>query len=88
MSGVRQVTVGTEEADQRLDRWLRRLYPQVAQGRIERMCRKGEIRVDGGRVRPATRLEAGQTVRLPPIPDGGARRRAARRRRSPRPTPR
>ena len=33
------------------------------------MCRKGEIRVDGGRVKPATRLEAGQTVRVPPIPD-------------------
>ena len=69
MSGVQQITVGTDEADQRLDRWLRRHYPQVPQGRIERMCRKGEIRVDGGRVKPATRLEAGQTVRVPPIPD-------------------
>ena len=67
MIGVRQVTIGAEEADQRLDRWLRRLHPQFGQARIERMCRKGEIRVDGGRVRPATRLEAGQTVRLPPI---------------------
>jgi 23S rRNA pseudouridine955/2504/2580 synthase len=69
MSGVRQVTVAADEADQRLDRWLRRIYPQVNQGRIERMCRKGEIRVDGGRVRPATRLEAGQVVRLPPMPE-------------------
>ena len=71
MSGVRQLTVGAEEADQRLDRWLRRLHPQVNQARIERMCRRGEIRVDGARVRPATRLEAGQTVRLPPIAEGG-----------------
>jgi 23S rRNA pseudouridine955/2504/2580 synthase len=69
MSGVRQITVAPDEADQRLDRWLRRLHPTVSQGRIERMCRKGEIRVDGGRVKPATRLETGQTVRLPPIPD-------------------
>ena len=69
MPGVQQITIGTEEAELRLDRWLRRRYPQVEQGRIERMCRKGEIRVDGGRVRPATRLEAGQMVRLPPIPD-------------------
>jgi 23S rRNA pseudouridine955/2504/2580 synthase len=68
-SGVRQVTIGAEDADQRLDRWLRRQFPQVHQGRIERMCRRGEIRVDGGRVKPATRLEAGQIVRLPPIPD-------------------
>ncbi len=72
MSGVRQVTVGAEEADQRLDRWLRRLHPQVQQGRIERMCRKGEIRVDGGRVTAATRLGAGQTVRLPPMPEAAA----------------
>jgi 23S rRNA pseudouridine955/2504/2580 synthase len=69
VSGVRQVTIGPEAADQRLDRWLRRLCPQVPQARIERMCRKGEIRVDGGRVRPATRLAAGQIVRLPPIPE-------------------
>ncbi|HVL19735.1 MAG TPA: RluA family pseudouridine synthase [Amaricoccus sp.] len=69
MSGVRQITVVPDDADQRLDRWLRRLYPHVGQGRIERMCRKGEIRIDGGRVKPATRLETGQIVRLPPIPD-------------------
>ena len=69
MSGVRQVTVGVEDAEQRLDRWLRRLHPQVQQARIERMCRKGEIRVDGGRVTAATRLAAGQVVRLPPIPE-------------------
>lgn len=69
MSGVRQLTVSADEADQRLDRWLRRLHPQVNQARIEKMCRKGEIRVDGGRAKPATRLEAGQTVRLPPIAD-------------------
>jgi 23S rRNA pseudouridine955/2504/2580 synthase len=69
MSGVRLVTVGAEDADQRLDRWLRRLHPHVPQGRIERMCRKGEIRVDGGRVSPATRLAVGQTVRIPPVPD-------------------
>lgn len=65
--GVRQLTIGAGEADQRLDRWLRRLHPQVNQGHIEKMCRKGEIRVDGARAKPATRLEAGQVVRLPPI---------------------
>jgi len=67
VSDVRRITVAPEAGDQRLDRWLRRLHPELTQGRIERLCRKGEIRVDGGRVRPATRLAAGQTVRLPPI---------------------
>ncbi len=68
MTGVSHVTIAPDEAGQRLDRWLRRQFPHLAQGRIEKMCRKGEIRVDGGRVKPATRLEAGQDMRLPPIP--------------------
>jgi 23S rRNA pseudouridine955/2504/2580 synthase len=67
MSGVRQVAVEPDDAEQRLDRWLRRLHPHLGQGRIERMCRKGEIRVDGARAQASTRLAAGQIVRLPPI---------------------
>ncbi len=72
MSGVQQLLVGQDEGDQRLDRWFRRRFPHVPQGRIEKMCRKGEIRLDGGRVKPATRVEAGQTVRVPPLPEGAA----------------
>ncbi len=69
MSRVQTITVGPGDGDQRLDRWLKRLFPQLAQGRIEKMCRKGELRVDGGRVRASTRLEVGQNVRIPPLPD-------------------
>lgn len=72
MSGVQVQTVGPDDADQRLDRWLRRLFPHVGQGRIEKMCRKGELRVDGGRVKASTRLQTGQQVRIPPLPDPGA----------------
>jgi 23S rRNA pseudouridine955/2504/2580 synthase len=68
VSGVRHMIVAEAEADQRLDRWLRRLHPHLAQGRIERMCRKGEIRIDGARAQASTRLSPGQSVRLPPIP--------------------
>ena len=71
MSGVQNRTVTADEADQRLDRWLRRLFPNLSQVRIEKMCRKGELRVDGGRVKPATRLVEGQSVRIPPIADLG-----------------
>ena len=73
MSGVQNLPVGEDDADQRLDRWFRRIFPHVSQGRIEKMCRKGEIRVDGGRVKAATRLEAGQNVRIPPLPAPGER---------------
>ncbi|WP_170439933.1 RluA family pseudouridine synthase [Ruegeria arenilitoris] len=69
MSGVQMITVEPGDGNQRLDRWLRRLFPHVSQGRIEKMCRKGELRVDGGRVKGSTRLQAGQVVRVPPLPD-------------------
>ncbi|MGC3938320.1 RluA family pseudouridine synthase [Roseobacter sp. EG26] len=72
MSRVQTVTVATDDGDQRLDRWFRQQFPQISQGRIEKMCRKGEIRVDGGRVKAATRIEAGQQVRIPPLPDQAA----------------
>ncbi|MRU15138.1 RluA family pseudouridine synthase [Roseovarius sp. A21] len=71
MSRVQTITVAQADADQRLDRWLRRQFPHVPQGRIEKMCRKGELRVDGGRVKANTRLEAGQSVRVPPLPEPG-----------------
>jgi len=69
MSGVQNRRVDPDSADQRLDRWLRRQFPQLTQGLVEKLCRKGELRVDGGRVKPATRLEEGQNVRIPPLPD-------------------
>lgn len=71
MSGVQTLTIGPDDADQRVDRWLRRQFPHVPQGRIEKMCRKGELRVDGGRVKANTRLEVGQQVRIPPLPEPG-----------------
>ncbi|MEM9736899.1 MAG: S4 domain-containing protein, partial [Pseudomonadota bacterium] len=70
MSGVQHLVVGADEAEQRLDRWFRKQFPHVSQGRIEKMCRKGEIRVEGGRVKPSTRVGPGQSVRVPPLPTG------------------
>lgn len=72
MSRVQTVIVGADEGDLRLDRWFRLHFPQIGQGRIEKLCRKGEIRVEGGRVKASTRLVIGQTVRVPPLPDEAA----------------
>ena len=69
MSGVQMLMVADGEGDQRLDRWLRKRFPNLTQGAIEKMCRKGELRVDGGRVTSATRVAEGQSVRVPPMPD-------------------
>ena len=69
MSGVQILRVGEDEGEQRLDRWLKKRCPQLNQLAIEQLCRTGQIRVDAGRVKPATRIEPGQEVRVPPLPD-------------------
>lgn len=71
MSGVQTITVGPADTDQRLDKWLKRMFPHLGQGRIEKMCRKGELRVDGGRVKANSRVTTGQQVRIPPLPEPG-----------------
>ncbi len=71
MSGVQTITVGNDEGEQRLDRWVRRHFPHVSQGRIEKGCRKGEFRVDGAKVKSSTRVGPGNEVRLPPLPEPG-----------------
>jgi 23S rRNA pseudouridine955/2504/2580 synthase len=72
MSAVQTLEVTGDEDDQRLDRWFRKRFPHVSQGQIEKLCRKGSIRVDGGRVKASTRVMAGQAVRVPPLPDTAA----------------
>ena len=67
MSGVQHLTLADDAEGQRLDRWLKRTFPQLTQGRVEKMCRKGELRLDGGRVKASTRLSEGQVLRVPPI---------------------
>lgn len=72
MAGVQSVTVDAEEGEVRLDRWFRRHFPHLTHGRLEKMLRKGEVRVDGRRADAATRIAPGQVVRVPPIPDAPA----------------
>ncbi|MEZ5667008.1 MAG: RluA family pseudouridine synthase [Alphaproteobacteria bacterium] len=67
MSGVASHTVTAEDADVRLDRWFRRLAPQLSHGRLEKLLRTGQVRVDGKRAKASQRLQAGQVVRVPPL---------------------
>jgi 23S rRNA pseudouridine955/2504/2580 synthase len=62
------VTVTEDEAEIRLDRWFRRHFPGLPQSAIQKLCRGGQVRVDGHRADAATRLTAGQAVRIPPLP--------------------
>lgn len=72
MSNVQTIRIDDDDAGQRLDRWLKKRFPQLTQGAVEKMCRTGQLRVDGGRVKAATRIDAGQEIRIPPLPDARA----------------
>ena len=74
------IPVPDAEDDTRLDRWLKRRFPGLTQGQVEKLLRSGQIRVDGGRAKSNTRLKAGQEVRVPPIKaDNSAREKKADR---------
>jgi 23S rRNA pseudouridine955/2504/2580 synthase len=70
-------TVSEDEAEIRLDRWFRRHFPGVPQSAIQKLCRTGQIRVDGKRTEAAARLVSGQAVRIPPLPASPAPRPVA-----------
>jgi len=73
MTDVEHREVLPDEAGMRLDRWIGRHFPGLAYGLIAKCIRTGQVRVDGSRAKTNARLDAGQTVRLPPAMKGQAR---------------
>ncbi|HSD93697.1 MAG TPA: RluA family pseudouridine synthase, partial [Methyloceanibacter sp.] len=69
MPSVEQKRVAAGEDGMRLDRWFKKHYAGLPHSRLEKLLRTGQVRVDGSRAKASTRLEAGQTVRVPPLPD-------------------
>lgn len=65
---VQTLTVSSDEADIRLDRWFKRHFPDVGHGLLEKWLRTGQVRVAGKRAKSNQRLEAGQDIRVPPLP--------------------
>lgn len=68
MTSVQTLAVASDEDDLRLDRWFRRHFPHIGHGRLEKLLRTGQLRVDGRRAKAGQRLEPGQMVRVPPLP--------------------
>ena len=66
---VRRFTIAPDDDGARLDRWFRRHMPEVPMGTIGRWTRKGEVRLDGARVKPDARIATGQELRVPPPPE-------------------
>jgi 23S rRNA pseudouridine955/2504/2580 synthase len=64
---VRLVTVSDDRAGQRLDNFLSGQLKGVPRSLIYRICRTGEVRINGRRAKPDQRLEAGDEVRIPPV---------------------
>jgi len=67
MSGVQTLPVAPEDAEIRLDRWFKRHFPSLAHGRLEKLLRTGQIRIDGKRAGAGDRLAEGQVIRVPPL---------------------
>jgi 23S rRNA pseudouridine955/2504/2580 synthase len=66
-SRVRKVRIDADYDGQRVDNFLRRELPGVPKGRLYRLIRRGEVRVNGSRVRAEHRLREGDELRIPPV---------------------
>src|SRR3954470_23656662 len=69
MTTLETLKVADDEADLRLDRWFKRRFPLLGHGRLEKLLRTGQVRVDGKRAKSNLRLQAGQEIRVPPGAD-------------------
>ena len=70
--GVREVTIDEASAGQRIDNFLAKTLKGVPKSHLYRILRSGEVRVNGRRAGPDTRLAEGDRVRLPPVRLGDA----------------
>lgn len=67
MPDVENRTIAADEDGLRLDRWFKRHFPALGHGRLEKLLRTGQVRVDGRRAKAGDRLAVGQAVRVPPL---------------------
>ena len=67
MSDVTIVKIKAEDDGIRLNRWFLREYPSLSLGRLQKLLRTKQIKVDGKRAETSTRLTTGQELRLPPL---------------------
>jgi len=67
LHGVRELRIGLEQAGQRIDNFLLTQLKGVPKSHVYRILRRGEVRVNGGRIRPEYRLQPDDRLRLPPM---------------------
>ena len=69
MSGIVLQCVKNEDDGMRLNRWFLKYYPNITMGRLQKLLRTKQIKVDGAKVEASLKLSAGQTIRIPPLKD-------------------
>ena len=67
MSGVEIIKIKAEDDGIRLNRWFLKYYPGLSLGRLQKLLRTKQIKVNGVRAESNTRLATGQEVRVPPL---------------------
>lgn len=67
MSGVAIVKVKDIDDGMRLNRWFLKYYPGLGIGRLQKLLRTKQIKVEGKKAETGTRLQAGQEIRVPPL---------------------
>jgi 23S rRNA pseudouridine955/2504/2580 synthase len=66
-AGVQTVAVTADENGMRVDRFFEARFPGLSFSHIQRIIRKGEVRLDGKRTEPKARIATGQRLRIPPL---------------------
>ena len=51
----------------RLNRWFLKYYPNITMGRLQKLLRTKQIKVDGARAEASLKLTTGQVIRIPPL---------------------
>ena len=64
---VEQIKVKEADDGMRLNRWFLKYYPNLTMGRLQKLLRTKQIKVDGRRAEAGLKLAAGQIVRVPPL---------------------
>lgn len=67
LHGVQKITIHADDDGQRIDNFIQRIAGGLPKSRLYKIIRKGEVRVNGGRVKPEYRLQADDVLRLPPM---------------------
>lgn len=83
MSEVRTFTVAPDDDGIRLDRWFKRHMADISFAQVSRWARTGQLRLDGKRATPGDRIEAGQSIRVPPAEPSAPEKARPKRERPP-----